>query len=82
MNVKHIDQAARWFAGKGRTVAGVSPAGGAGGRAGGLSILEVRYSDGGSERYLDIPEGSRGAPCWRACARARTAGSSCGPRPR
>jgi maltokinase len=51
MNTKGIDETARWFAGKGRTVGSVRPRGG----AGGLRFLDVAYADGGSERYLDVP---------------------------
>jgi maltokinase len=51
MNTKGIDETARWFAGKGRTVASVRPRGG----AGGLRFLDVAYADGGSETYLDVP---------------------------
>jgi predicted trehalose synthase len=58
MTVKLIDVEARWFAGKGRTVASVAPLGG----GGGLTVLEVRYADGGSEHYLDIPDGFAWAP--------------------
>jgi maltokinase len=51
MNTKGIDETARWFAGKGRTVGSVRPRGG----AGGLRFLDVAYADGGSETYLDVP---------------------------
>src|SRR3954451_24361007 len=53
-----IDVGARWFAGKSRTVAAVAGAGG----AGGLGLLDVRYADGGAERYLDVPDGFLWAP--------------------
>jgi maltokinase len=58
MTVKGIDLDARWFAGKGRAVAGVSDAGG----AGGLRLVDVSYEDGGAERYLGIPDAFRWAP--------------------
>jgi maltokinase len=51
INTKGIDETARWFAGKGRTVGSVRPRGG----AGGLRFLDVAYADGGSETYLDVP---------------------------
>src|SRR4051812_14554373 len=50
MSVKGIDINARWFAGKGRPVEDVAPAGG----LPGLGIVEVRYADGSAERYLDL----------------------------
>jgi maltokinase len=53
-----IDVAARWFAGKSRTVAAVAPGGG----AAGLGLLDVVYADGGAERYLDIPDGFAWVP--------------------
>jgi maltokinase len=52
MGVKGFDQTARWFAGKGRAIADVSAIGG----AGGLGLHEVRYRDGGRERYLDVAD--------------------------
>jgi maltokinase len=58
MTVKGIDVEARWFAGKGRRVAGVARVGG----AGGLRLLDVAYADGGVERYLDVPEGFAWGP--------------------
>src|SRR3954468_18613823 len=53
-----IDVAARWFAGKSRTVAAVSGAGG----AAGLRLLDVVYADGGAEHYLDIADGFAWGP--------------------
>src|SRR3954468_8755417 len=53
-----IDVGARWFAGKSRTVAAVAGGGG----AAGLGLLDVRYADGGTERYLDVPDGFAWAP--------------------
>jgi predicted trehalose synthase len=58
MTVKGIDVDARWFAGKGRRLAGVARMGG----AGGLRLLDVAYADGGVERYLDVPDGFAWAP--------------------
>jgi maltokinase len=61
MTVKGFDIGARWFAGKGRTVAAVEPRGG----AGGLTLVEVRYAGGGAgdaEAYLLIPDGFRWSP--------------------
>jgi maltokinase len=58
MNTKGIDETARWFAGKGRTVGSVRPRGG----AGGLRFLDVAYADGGSETYLDVPDGLAWGP--------------------
>jgi maltokinase len=58
MSVKGVDESARWFAGKGRAVAAVTDAGG----AGGLRLLDVDYADGGRERYLDIAADLAWAP--------------------
>jgi predicted trehalose synthase len=58
MSTTRIDVAARWFAGKSRSVAAVVPCGG----AAGLGLLAVRYADGGAERYLDMPDGFAWAP--------------------
>jgi predicted trehalose synthase len=52
INTKGIDETARWFAGKGRTVGSVRPRRG----AGGLNFLDVAYADGGSETYLDVAD--------------------------
>jgi hypothetical protein len=52
MGVKGFDETARWFAGKGRAIADVSAVG----AAGGLGLHEVRYRDGGRERYLDVAD--------------------------
>jgi predicted trehalose synthase len=52
MNTKGIDETARWFAGKGRTIASVRPRA----AAGGLRFLDVAYADGGSETYLDVAD--------------------------
>lgn len=46
-----VDVEARWFAGKGRSVASVRPAG----TVGPLRLADVAYADGGSERYLLTP---------------------------
>jgi maltokinase len=53
MTVKGIDITARWFAGKGRAIAAVDAVG----AAAGLGLIDVRYADGATERYLDIPAG-------------------------
>src|SRR3954470_22383511 len=63
MSVKGIDSTARWFAGKGRAIAAVEPVGG----AAGLGLVDVRYADGGTERYLDIADGLD----WAALLRSR-----------
>ena len=47
-----VDVEARWFAGKGRSVASVTPAG----LLGPLRLADVAYADGGAERYLLTPE--------------------------
>jgi predicted trehalose synthase len=63
MTVKGIDVEARWFAGKGRPVAAVTPIG----AAGGLRLVSVAYADGGpAEWYLDVPEGFAWAPLLEA----------------
>jgi maltokinase len=53
-----LDIGARWFGGKGRTVTAVREAG----SAGGLSLVDVDYHDGGTERYLTFGAGLRWAP--------------------
>lgn len=53
MSVKGIDITARWFAGKGRAISAVEPVG----AAAGLGLVAVRYADGATERYLEIPDG-------------------------
>jgi predicted trehalose synthase len=62
MTVKAIDVQARWFAGKGRTIAAMEPHGG----AAGLTFVEVRYEDAGGgdavERYLTFPDAFAWAP--------------------
>jgi predicted trehalose synthase len=70
MSSTGIDVAARWFAGKSRTVAAVVPRGG----AAGLGLLEVRYDDGGRERYLDIPDRFAWAPLLERLAGGSAAG--------
>ncbi|HEX7289647.1 MAG TPA: hypothetical protein VF250_00855 [Conexibacter sp.] len=58
MSSDAFDHTARWFGGKGRPVAAVEEAG----AAGGLRLRDVRYADGGHERYLDVPDGFAWAP--------------------
>src|SRR4051812_34617215 len=70
MSVKGVDEDARWFAGKGRAVAAVADVGG----AGGLRLLDVRYADGGSERYLDLAADVAWAPLLAALLRAPARG--------
>lgn len=52
MSIDGFDDTARWFGGKGRAVAAVEEAG----AAAGLRLRDVRYADGGLERYLDVPD--------------------------
>jgi maltokinase len=50
--VLELDLDARWFAGKGRHVSDVAIAA----AAGPLSVADVRYADGGAERYLLVDD--------------------------
>jgi maltokinase len=66
-----FDDTARWFGGKGRPVARVEDAG----SAGGLSLRDVRYADGGCERYLDVPSGFAWSPLLSALRAGPISGS-------
>ena len=66
MNTKGIDETARWFAGKGRTVGSVRRARRRG-RARASSTSPTR--DGGRERYLDCRRRARLAPLLAGCGR-------------
>jgi maltokinase len=70
MHVNPIDEAElrrqRWFAGKDRDVRRIEAAGG----IGDLQLADVRYADGGTERYLLSADGLR----WRALLDALRAG--------
>jgi maltokinase len=66
-----FDDTARWFGGKGRSVARVEDAG----LAAGVRLRDVGYADGGRERYLDVPSGFRWAPLLSALRDGPIAGS-------
>jgi maltokinase len=67
---------ARWFAGKGRAISGVEQVGGLapdGAEGAAVVFVDVRYEDGGAERYaLSLRDGREcgaGDPLWTALAR-------------
>jgi maltokinase len=59
--VKSLDTEARWFGGKGRTVASLEEAGALQVDGGALTLADVTYSDGHPERYLLLEQ-----PPWAA----------------
>lgn len=58
----------RWFAAKGRAVERVEPAASVAAGAGALTLVDVRYRDGSTERYA-VPEGE---PLWGPLLRRLT----------